>query len=411
MRRHRYSLLLLPFCLLTTSAACTRERPSSPGATVRDSAGITIVENSAPLWPDGHRWRLSDTPILQIGALEAAPEYQFFRALDAVRLQDGRIVVANAGSHELRFYDAAGTYLTSTGREGSGPAEFKNLSWLQRFSRDSLATWDRGNTRISVFDADGRFARSFRLETGGENAAFPQPMLFFNDRSLLAMGMRPVTPGVSNSGVSRDSIAFLRHGSDGELIDTIGRFPGLELYLKSWEEGAAVIPRPFGRNPRLAAWGDGFYYGSSDTFELGFYTADGSLRHLIRKAQSNIAVTPEDVERYKHDRLESAGSEGFRQQLRDMFKDLPFPETMPAYSTFKVDSEGNLWVAEYQRPGDEQPRWSVFDPEGRWLGMVETPQRFSVEQIGSDFVLGFSRDEMDVEYVYLYQLVKEPDAR
>ncbi len=86
--------------------------------------------------------------------------------------------------------------------------------------------------------------------------------------------------------------------------------------------------------------------------------------------------------------------------------DMPFPETMPAYDDFLVDSEGNLWVDEYRRPGAEQPRWKVFDPNGELLGVVETPRRFNVYEIGADFVLGRWADELDIEHVQLYELIK-----
>jgi hypothetical protein len=40
------------------------------------------------------------------------------------------------------------------------------------------------------------------------------------------------------------------------------------------------------------------------------------------------------------------------------------------------------------------------------LGQVETPTRGRLLQIGSDFVLGVWRDELDVEQVRLYRLLK-----
>jgi hypothetical protein len=85
---------------------------------------------------------------------------------------------------------------------------------------------------------------------------------------------------------------------------------------------------------------------------------------------------------------------------------MPLPETMPAYRQFLVDDEGNLWVAEYKRRG-EQPSWAVFDPEGQFLGNVDTPADGRVSHIGSDFVLGIWDDEMDVQQVRMYRLVKE----
>jgi hypothetical protein len=77
-----------------------------------------------------------------------------------------------------------------------------------------------------------------------------------------------------------------------------------------------------------------------------------------------------------------------------------------AYGRLLVDSEGNLWVADYSEERDDEGTWSVFDPEGRFLGTVETPTGGRVHQIGDDFVLGIWRDELNVEYVRLYELMK-----
>jgi hypothetical protein len=71
-----------------------------------------------------------------------------------------------------------------------------------------------------------------------------------------------------------------------------------------------------------------------------------------------------------------------------------------------ADAESNLWVADYLAPGDEQPRWRVFDPEGRMLGTIETPIGFTIHEIGSDYLLGVERDELDVEKVVIYRLIK-----
>ena len=43
-----------------------RERASS---SVRDSAGIQIVESTAPAWEKGEAWRVDPAPILTIGVL------------------------------------------------------------------------------------------------------------------------------------------------------------------------------------------------------------------------------------------------------------------------------------------------------------------------------------------------------
>ncbi|MBA3557790.1 MAG: hypothetical protein H0W30_04235 [Gemmatimonadaceae bacterium] len=157
--------------------ACAGEAKAPAGsATVRDSAGIQIVENVSPKWTVAERWTVADTPALKIGEAEGDTNYQLFRANDAVRLSDGRIVVANSGTHQLRFYDRDGRYLHSIGRRGGGPSEFENLGFLARFGGDSLLIYDFNGRRVSVFTSDGGFVRSFSLvREGAVNPSGPKP--------------------------------------------------------------------------------------------------------------------------------------------------------------------------------------------------------------------------------------------
>ena len=105
--------------------SCAGGEGGGAAFTERDSAGVTIVENVRGSWSEAQSWRLSPEPAVDIGVLEGAPEYQLFRVGGALRLDDGRIVVANGGTGELRFYDEAGSYLSASGRKGEGPGEFK----------------------------------------------------------------------------------------------------------------------------------------------------------------------------------------------------------------------------------------------------------------------------------------------
>ena len=47
---------------------------------------------------------------------------------------------------------------------------------------------------------------------------------------------------------------------------------------------------------------------------------------------------------------------------------------------------------------------TVFDPEGYALGFVETPEVFSIHEVGEDYILTWARDEMGVESVQLWPL-------
>jgi hypothetical protein len=85
----------------------------------------------------------------------------------------------------------------------------------------------------------------------------------------------------------------------------------------------------------------------------------------------------------------------------------PIPETMPAYKSFMVGDDGSLWVENYTHiASSEQPSWAVFRDDGRYLGVVETPMSAQVTHIGDDFVLVLSQDELEVQRVQMYELIK-----
>lgn len=83
---------------------------------------------------------------------------------------------------------------------------------------------------------------------------------------------------------------------------------------------------------------------------------------------------------------------------------MPLPEAFPAFEGVLADALGFLWVEDYRLPGEPSPAWTVFDPEGRVLGLVELPPALTVFEIGEDYVLGRVSDELGIEYVRLWPL-------
>ncbi len=112
-------------CWLTTAhwltAACGGDASGGSATVERDSAGVTIVGNG-PVSGSALFATVDPLPAVEIGRIDGPLEYQLFRVVSAHRLRDGRLVIANAGSHELRFYGADGRHLVSAGAEGEAPA-------------------------------------------------------------------------------------------------------------------------------------------------------------------------------------------------------------------------------------------------------------------------------------------------
>jgi len=383
-------------------------------AIVRDSAGVRIVESRGPAWAEGQGWHLSPDPVLSIGAVDAEPEYQLFGVRTITRLSDGTIVLSNAGSREIRWYDRRGRFLRSAGSEGSGPGEFTALGWLGVLPGDSVVAFDDRLRRLSLFAPDGTFIRSSVPQAEGKpGMEYPVFMASMEDGSLLAFGRVLQVEGMTE-GPLRVPMVLYRFSLDGTLLDSLGAYYGWEsrvVIRRSAQSVAMTIGnRPFGLNTTLTAWGDRYVVGTPTSFELDVYGLDGSLLAIARLLRDNAPVTAADIEAYKSLVLENIEDANDRRARRQELDDYDYPAQAPAFeSPILADAQGHLWVPEFSVRDDQGMTWQVFGPDYRLLGAVRTPERFTPRYIGDDVVLGVWQDELDVEYVRGYSLIKPRD--
>lgn len=398
--------------LVAGAAAGCGAADTAPTYAVRDSAGVQIVESPAPAWRPGEGWRVAAEPSLQIGVVDGPEEYQFSSIVGVERLADGRIMVADRRAAQLRFYDADGRFLDAYGRSGSGPGEFRWMLWAGAYRGDSLAAWDGTARRLTVLDPATRQGRTQTIElpqrqeegrAGALVVQIPGTVSgVFADGTLLVMPtiIVPVDPG---KPVSQE-IVFERYSPDGAPLDTVAAIVWPELRISAGN-AAVELPPPF--RPRFvsAIHGVRFYHGPGEAYEIRVYTADGALERVIRASHRDLTVTEAAREAYREQQRSRAKDDATRAQIERALADVEFPATLPPYARMLVDAEDHLWVQDYLLPGHEGPTtWSVFDAEGRLLGVVELPARFEPRQIGRDFILGVWRDELDVSYVRLYEL-------
>ena len=129
----------LPILAMAYAVAGCSDEQANPGAfSVRDSAGVRIVENLVPVAEVNDTCRVSFGPTLDIGVAEGDQAYELYRAFDGTRLPDGRVAVAIEGAQEVRVFDGNGSFLYAFGGEGDGPGEFRDPYQVWRIPGDSL---------------------------------------------------------------------------------------------------------------------------------------------------------------------------------------------------------------------------------------------------------------------------------
>lgn len=247
-----------PLLLLLLLAAATGCQSSDP-------------EPDAPV-----SFRLASAPSFDIGHADGDPAQELYRVSGAVRLADGRIVVANSGSSELRYFDSTGGYLRSVGRRGGGPGEFTGDLKLLPYHGDSLLVWDARLRRFSLFAFNGAFVRVLAMPPG-DTLTFPWDTWLY--RRFWLEGVLPADRGAVARIV--DSI----HSTDPQ--------PAPQLLMARLDGGLLwVTTRPSDRRHWTAYDGTGRAIGTAalppglepyqfgPDFILGRWIDDDDLEHV-----------------------------------------------------------------------------------------------------------------------------------
>ena len=398
---------VITMLLLAVAAPCLAGCGSS-SATVkvvaRDSAGVAIVENPALASAALAEWALDSTPVIDIGALEGGEGETLFRVAGALRLGDGRLVVANGGTSQLFYYRPDGTLERTVGRKGGGPGEFQMMAGLVRLAGDSVLVMDLQARRADVIDPSGAFVRDFT--PGGVNT-FASVMGRLSDGRWIGTGGFILGPDEIKDGLQRSDMAFVAFAPDGAPDDTIAVVPGSERYLKLQRSGnrfmAMLRPRPFGRSTQSAVSGDALWVGTQDEPEVRQYAADGRLTRIVRTGGELKPVTDEQVAAFVDEQVASLAPDQER-SAREDYADMSMPKTMPPYASMMVDADGNLWLEDTDDYMTPAGGWTVYDSDGRAIARIRLPEHLRVYDIGQDYVLGRESDDLDVEHVRMYRL-------
>ena len=385
-----------------------------PGATVRDSAGIEIVENHAPVWDSGEFWTVDPEPEFVLGGLEASGDSAHFiwQVRGAKPLSDGRIAVFTPrGDRKVLVYEPTGRLSAAFARSGRGPGEFHSPVAMQVLPGDTIAIWSFMFGPVYYFDSSGTILRERRIDLGALMAAtrtetrkpgerpWPLPDGSFGMSVHPVDWARPDRSGVvyrAPIGFARIDSAYSVHSFGGWWgdLETLSSQRGENLYSQVPFATSAALT--FGGEPLSA------YVTNNDSYEVHQFSATGVLQRIVRRSVDPVPVTDEEYETWRAFAEELNPNRDWRQWDR-LTGELPRPYH-PIIMGMRVDTEGFLWILDGLPYRGDTSDFSVFDPEGRWLGTVHVPAPGTF-WIGEDFILARQVDhDTGVESVERFRL-------
>lgn len=409
-----------PILFLATLAAlaCSSDQDSDGTETRNPVEMVGELPQADPLW------QIAPEPALVLGELEGPDAYLFSQIRGATRLSSGTVVVLDGASRQLRAFSPDGAHLWMAGGPGEGPGEMRNPTHLETLPGDVLQIQD-GLARIR-YAADGALIAHERLATadlqgfGRYYASECSVPSFVANRVIACTGNDMDLSGrPREAGPWRleDELAVLPWALDS--IDPLG------VFLK--EVGWAV---PFEGRPRLpeqlVVLSGGMGYASPPMARKGVFAVGGWPRKLVVADGWGDVVHAFDLSAdsvgtgtgipVRHARRPPTADElavaweavsarrvGSPEHIREH---LPAPDSIPNIDRLVVDDPGMVWVGSYRADASAPRMYHVYDAEGPFLARVTMPAGVEALEIGGDYVLGITRDELDVERVILLSLAR-----
>ena len=162
-------------------------------------------------------------------------------------------------------------------------------------------------------------------------------------------------------------------------------------------------------------------FGVNDNYSIDVYSPDGVLERIIRKPFTRTPVAESDQELMVDAMGELWPEAGVPPQAIPQLRQIiHFAEFYPAFAAIQRGPGGTMWVQHIQSPSELSEEelaafnmiedmgakdWDVFDVDGRFLGIVTMPPRFSPRSIVGNKIYGVFRDDLDVQYAVRMRIV------
>lgn len=425
----------LSVCSLTLlTAACSEapQEPPPPAFTVTDSAGVRVVVNSRQQWGEGEGWRVTEDPVVTLGVRDYPVEQQFERLGEATRLSEGTIVVLELGDMQLQAFNTAGDLMWTAGGVGDGPGETRpypdTRGVLTKLPGDTLQL-QNGQDRVR-YSASGevlehrkvdyaRFRRWGRIFL----QYCPFEPYFLRDQIVVCHSQMPdPMPDV----FTREQ-TIMRTTWDLERLDTLGAF-----FETAWarDESQWRTPTrsPLGPKGIFRVGGlprPTFLYARNEAYRIEVWDiATATLSMVVERQAPRRTLT--DDEATLRVRWGIPMMRGADRSWLDPDDDRwSAVDSLSVAEGFLLDELGYLWVRRGPSPAEDDEvmlrevttpdgeMWEirvasglhdVFRPDGVYLGTVKLPDNLRITEIGPDYILGIVRDELEVQYVWMYGL-------
>jgi len=396
------------------AVGCSGPEPTESASGLLPVVGVTTVGPLAvtPVLP----WRLDPDPSLRIGGSARGSTHQFTEISAVLVLPDRSVLVADGRSGPVRRYTPGGDLLQQLGTVGEGPGEFRSPTSIAGLPGDSVVVWDGALWRASVFDGNGRFARTVRYDPTARGI-YPLEGMWPMEVRVASGGMRLVRLASKAGGKGGSSgvtepmpdAGLAIHPAEARLPQLIASLPGPEEVEVETPWGVLRLNPPLAAESKIACHAPEHRtcVGHQASPEILCVAQDGTRRG-VRWSDARRPVDPNDrtIAAWRSETIQSFGTKVGEGVAEGIVQRVPVPRYHPAFGNLLFDVLGYLWIELGPVDGAATEReYLVVDRELTVAGRFHVPNMELVD-IGADYLMGVRRDGFDVEEVVKMELTR-----
>jgi hypothetical protein len=311
---------------------------------------------------------------LTIGSADDTRDAYIFGNINGLALlEDGRILVADNSTNDVRVFRPDGTHLFTIGRAGEGPGDLRRPCCLAIASDGRLWIREVGNRRYSIFELSA--SRATFVHTIRQQVANPRG---FDDR--IQWDERGRVVDIGQLGRDRMQLAFVDSAGNAARWDTLTSPPADSLAFMEVRRqvtgGVATYwyHQPHGPN-ELRAYGPRGETAEavSSNYAVSWFDAARRRIALIRRVVDPPGLSPRERREASSELDRIAREAGVaRSALR-----FDVPARKPVLRSLGFDLDGRLWIERTVPHG--QPREAdLYERDGRRIAVMVWPAHVSL---------------------------------
>lgn len=324
--------------------AYNKAQKSKSNARVEFIDGIECIHNTGtPLHPDKTVTFVED---LTISGEDKDGNIILYEPLLSFVDNNENIYAIEMRDQVIKVFGSDGKYIKTIGAKGSGPGEFRGISYLTETKDGELLVMDQTSRRTSFFDSSGRFLKSFQWRTGYFNFIMIKRSSYIISEIIYSEDWR------FNQLVVKE-VDF-----NGKEIRFSGEFTPPDVKTIRQGKYSLYFSLPVTTSSLFAGDRDRslFYHCVNNKYIIEVYNASGKLIRKIDRPYKPVPFTDKDAKEYrvKHGNVAD-------EFLRKAIEEMEMPKVKSIVERMSVDNEGNLWIRTNEIKEVEDKILTAFD--------------------------------------------------